>query len=125
MKKGKNKNNTVSKSSKASKTIVPTNIDAVTEDNAPGARFVKDNRWAKVFIPTITHAFYTTREPFLDWAPESEAFIATVQHVFNLSFPNVNYTISAGNRVVLTVCPSFLPLYVHVRSLTNIYTSGL
>ena len=78
-------------------------IDTNT-DNAPGARFVKDSRWAKVFIPTITHELYTTREPFLDWTPESEIFIATVQRVFNLSFPNVTYTISAGDCIVLIVC---------------------
>ena len=100
----------MSKSSKALKTIEPANTGNAEESDMPGTRFVKDSRWAKVFIPTITHAFYTTREPFLDWAPESEVFIATVQRVFNLSFPNVVYTISAGNRVVLTVCAGFLSI---------------
>ena len=102
---GKNKNN-MSKPSKALKKIEPTNtnIGELEESNAPGARFVKDNRWAKVFIPTLTHAFYTTREPFLDWVPESEVFIATVQRIFDLSVPNVVYTILVGNRIVLTVC---------------------
>lgn len=68
-----------------------------------GARFVKDNRWARTFIPTITHMFYTTREPFLDWTPESTVFIATVQRVFNLCFPNITFTVSAHDRIATTV----------------------
>jgi hypothetical protein len=73
-------------------------------DSAPGALFVKDNRWARTFVPTISHAFYMTREPFLDWSPESAVFLATVQRVFNMSFPNVVYTVSARDQVVMTVC---------------------
>jgi hypothetical protein len=89
----------VSKASKASKN------EGLTETNSvvPGALFVKDDRWAKTFIPTITHAFYMTRDPFLDWSPESAIFLATVQCAFNLSFPNVVYTVSARDRVAVTV----------------------
>lgn len=72
-------------------------------DSAPGAPFVKDNRWARIFVPTITHMFYMTREPFVDWSPESATFLETVQHIFNLSFPNVIYTVSAHDQVMKTV----------------------
>jgi hypothetical protein len=57
-----------------------------------------------LFIPTITHTFYLTHEPFLDWAPKSMVFIATVQQVFNLCFPNVTFTVFARDRIVSTVC---------------------
>jgi hypothetical protein len=72
-------------------------------------------------MPTITHEFYITREPFLEWTPESEAFIATVQHVFNLSFPNVSHTISVGDRIALTVRVYFLPLLHHYSMIPQAY----
>ncbi|KAF8802531.1 hypothetical protein BYT27DRAFT_6764428 [Phlegmacium glaucopus] len=65
-------------------------------------QFLQDPRWAKVFIPTITHAFYVSREPFLEWTPEAPAFLATVQRVFNMSFLNVTFTLTADNVIVNT-----------------------
>jgi hypothetical protein len=56
-----------------------------------------------VFIPTITHALYISREPFVDWTTDSKTFLATVQKAFNLSFPNVKYTLSASDAVTKTV----------------------
>jgi hypothetical protein len=44
-----------------------------------------------------------TCDPFLYWSPELAVFLATVQHAFNLSFPNVVYTVSARDRVAVTV----------------------
>jgi hypothetical protein len=70
-------------------------------------RFLQDPRWAKVFIPTITHAFYVTHEPFLDWTPESAAFLTTVQHVFDLSFPNVTFVLTDDDGIVDTVSYPF------------------
>lgn len=67
------------------------------------AGFIRDPRWPNVFIPTITHALYISREPFLDFASESAEFLATVQKVFNLSFPNVNITLAANDPLVTTV----------------------
>ena len=86
-----------------------------TTDHAPGpsAPFVKDNCWARTFIPMITHAFYITHEPFLDWSLESTVFLVTVQHVFNLLFPNVIYTISTHNHVATTVC-AYLFVHHHI-----------
>jgi hypothetical protein len=72
---------------------------------ADGAEFLQDERWAKVFLPTITHALYISREPFLDWTSESPALLTTVQRVFNLSFGNVTFTLPANSPVVETVRP--------------------
>ena len=85
----------------------PKNQGCTETNSVPGALFVKDDRWARTFIPTITHAFYMTHDPFLDWSPESAVFLAMVQRVFNLSFPNVIYTVFARDRVAVTVCAYF------------------
>jgi hypothetical protein len=71
--------------------------------NADGAQFLQDARWAKCFIPTITHALYISREPFRDWTSESPTFLATVQTVFNISFTNVTFLLSSGDPIVDTV----------------------
>ena len=68
-----------------------------------GSQFLNDGRWAKVFMPTITHAFYNSREPFLEWTRESPVFLATTQRVFNLVFDNVSFTLSSSDPVVLAV----------------------
>ncbi|PPQ88864.1 hypothetical protein CVT25_009052 [Psilocybe cyanescens] len=64
--------------------------------------FLTDARWKDLFIPSITHALYVSREPFPDWTTDSKTFLATVQKVFNVSFPNVTYTLSAGDAVTTT-----------------------
>ena len=46
---------------------------------------------------------YTSRQPFLDFASESTQFLAIVQSVFNLSFPNVAHTLTSNDPVVTTV----------------------
>lgn len=70
---------------------------------ADGAQFLQDGRWAKVFIPTIAHALYISREPFLEWALDSRVFLATLQHVFNISFSNITFTLRADDPIVVTV----------------------
>ena len=62
-----------------------------------------DHRWTRVFIPTLTHTFYISREPFLDWALDSSTFITTVQHAFDLSFPNVSLVLRPKDLIVSTV----------------------
>jgi hypothetical protein len=73
------------------------------DDHPTAAEYVHDPRWAKVFIPTITHALYISREPFLDFASESPVFLATVQKIFTLSFPNVDMVLAAIDPLVATV----------------------
>lgn len=71
-------------------------------------QFLDDSRWARIFLPTITHALYISRNPFVDWTSDSETYLATVQRVFNLTFPNVMVMLSLGDDVVDTVnCHGF------------------
>ncbi|KAG5640305.1 hypothetical protein DXG03_009295 [Asterophora parasitica] len=67
-----------------------------------GANFLNDTRWAQAFIPTITHALYVSRDPFLDFAAESSTFLATVQEVFDLLFPNVDFALTMDDPLVTT-----------------------
>jgi hypothetical protein len=67
------------------------------------AEFLDDERWKDVFLPTITHALYISREPFCDWTMDSKTFLRTVQECFSFSFPNVEYTLSAKDAVTKAV----------------------
>jgi hypothetical protein len=67
-------------------------------------QFLKDRRWARVFIPTLTHAFYISREAFTDFTLDSPKFIETVQNVFNISFPNADFSLTSNDEVVKAVC---------------------
>lgn len=40
----------------------------------------------------------------MDWSVDSPAFLATVQKVFNLSFPNIDVTLSVNDKITNTVC---------------------
>ncbi|KAH9025701.1 hypothetical protein EDB83DRAFT_2656378 [Lactarius deliciosus] len=59
-----------------------------------------DPRWKRVFLPTLSHAFYITDHPFTNWIWESNTLLQTVQIVFNLSFPKISYTLSVQDKVV-------------------------
>lgn len=76
---------------------------AVGGTHAVDVQFLRDGRWARVFTPTITHALYISREPFLEWTSESPVFLATVQHIFNISFSNVTLVLSAKDPLLETV----------------------
>jgi hypothetical protein len=66
-------------------------------------QFLKDRRWARVFIPTLMHAFYISRESFTAFTLDSQDFLETVQNVFNISFPNVDFALSPNDEVTITV----------------------
>ncbi|KAH8990664.1 hypothetical protein EDB86DRAFT_3080297 [Lactarius hatsudake] len=59
-----------------------------------------DPRWKRVFLPTLSHALYITDHPFTDWTWESNTLLQTIQNVFNISFPNISYTLSGQDKVV-------------------------
>ena len=67
-------------------------------------QFLKDRRWARVFIPTLMHAFYISRGSFTAFTLDSPDFIDTVQNAFNISFPNVDFALSPNDEVTITVC---------------------
>ncbi|KAH8977283.1 hypothetical protein EDB86DRAFT_3092671 [Lactarius hatsudake] len=52
------------------------------------------------FLPTLSHALYITDHPFTDWTWESNTLLQTIQNVFNISFPNISYTLSGQDKVV-------------------------
>jgi len=66
-------------------------------------QFLKDRRWARIFLPTLTHALYISREPFKDFTLDSPEFLAIVQTFFNLAFPTINFALSSNDEVTLTV----------------------
>ncbi|KAF8235146.1 hypothetical protein L208DRAFT_1258301, partial [Tricholoma matsutake] len=80
--------------------------------------FLRDGRWARVFTPTITHALYISREPFLEWTSESPVFLATVQHIFNISFSNVTLVLSAKDPLLETA-------YKRVKSRKSMLASSI
>ncbi|TFK32681.1 hypothetical protein BDQ12DRAFT_670903 [Crucibulum laeve] len=58
---------------------------------------------AKVFIPTLTHAFYLSPKPWLDWSPDSPTFIQRVQDAFDLCFTNYQLSLDhIGEKVLQT-----------------------
>jgi hypothetical protein len=96
------------------KKVLKADADLGGRDHPTAAEFLCDPRWANVFIPTITHALYISREPFLNFASESLVFLATVQKTFNLSFPNVDLVLTADDPLVVTVW-----ILHHIMSITH------
>ena len=81
-----------------------TAVAAPGPNGKANGEFLKDGRWKEVFIPTLTHAHYISREPFLDWTTESLTLLANVQEVFNRTFTNVDVCLSPKDSVITTVC---------------------
>ena len=88
----------------------PVHKSKSTAVTAPGpngkanGEFLKDGCWKEVFIPTLTHVLYISREPFLDWTTKSLTLLANVQEVFNRTFTNVDVCLSPKDSVITTVC---------------------
>lgn len=72
-------------------------------DSDPTKTFLEDARWKTAFLPSMTHALYIASEPFKDFSPNSPVFLQTIQKVFNSSFSDVSYQISAKSVIVTTV----------------------
>ena len=81
-----------------------TAVAAPGPNGKANGEFLKDGRWKEVFIPTLTHALYISREPFLDWTTESLTLLVNVQEVFNRTFTNVDVCLSPKDSVITTVC---------------------
>jgi hypothetical protein len=80
--------------------------------DSAAAAFLKDGRWAKVLMLTITHALYILWEPFLDFLSESPVFLKTMQKVFNLSFPNVDFKLASNDPIIKVVWTLSHPLII-------------
>lgn len=70
--------------------------------------FLKDPRWKEHFLPSLFHALYISREPFLDWTPDSPKFLVSAQKAFDIAFPNVDYALSTKDPIITTVRQTFL-----------------
>ena len=70
---------------------------------ATAAEFLHDARWSNILLLTITHALYSSREPFIHFTGDSTIFLATVQTSFDLSFPNVDFKLTSDDPLVATV----------------------
>jgi len=57
-------------------------------------------QWAAAFIPSLTQALYTSHKPFEDFKCDSVAFLNTVQEVFDISFPHIEYTLQSSNALM-------------------------
>ncbi|KAI0298193.1 hypothetical protein BC826DRAFT_907194 [Russula brevipes] len=69
---------------------------------ATAAEFLRDARWSNNLLPTITHALYSSREPFIHFTADSTIFLATVQKAFDLSFLNFDFKLTLGDPLVTT-----------------------
>ncbi|KAF8903657.1 hypothetical protein CPB84DRAFT_1746062 [Gymnopilus junonius] len=76
----------------------------VTGNAAQGGseQFLKDPCWTRVFLPSLTHALYISREPFKHFTADSPEFLATIQQVFNRAFPNIQFALSSNDKLTVT-----------------------
>ena len=65
--------------------------------------FVVQPSWAKVFLPSLMHQFFVSKQPFQDFVNHSAAFVANAQDAFNATHPNIAYRVAAGDHIVVTV----------------------
>jgi hypothetical protein len=65
--------------------------------------FMEDKRWIESFLPTLTHKLFTARQAFIDFRVDSDAFLLTVQDVFDLAYPNIKYTLERTDSLVVKV----------------------
>jgi hypothetical protein len=87
--------------------------------------FLKDSHWAHVFMPTITHALYISRKPFVDFTSKSPEFLITMQNALNLSFPNVNFELAPNDPIIEMVWISSQPYPCLLANSKNKHLSGL
>jgi hypothetical protein len=62
-----------------------------------------DPRWTRTFLPTLSHVLYVTNSPFKDWTWGSDPFRKTIQAVFDVSFPNISYTVTEQDCITKAV----------------------
>ncbi|KAF8809248.1 hypothetical protein BYT27DRAFT_7007716, partial [Phlegmacium glaucopus] len=63
--------------------------------------FMNDTRWVESFLPTLTHMLFISPHAFQDFRSESLAFVETVQDVFDVTYPNIEYTFKRKDAFVL------------------------
>lgn len=67
-------------------------------------KFMRDFNWVHHFLPTLTHALYTSLSPFKHFMKQSSQFLKTTQATFDLSFPTVTFVLHPNDKIITEVC---------------------
>jgi len=65
---------------------------------------IEDIRWTDTFLPSLTHKLFMVHQAFHDFQVDSNAFLQIVQEVFEIAYPNIEYTLKRTDSLVITVC---------------------
>ena len=48
-------------------------------------------KWTTIFLPTLSHALFISKQPFQEFKPSSPIFVATVQQILRLIYSHDTY----------------------------------
>ena len=63
-------------------------------------QWMHDSLWALIFIPSLMQALYTFFNPFIEFKQDSDDFLIIIQHIFDISFPHIQYTVKSDDNLV-------------------------
>ncbi|KAF8167104.1 hypothetical protein B0H34DRAFT_791875 [Crassisporium funariophilum] len=86
-------------SSEATQVAVPMKKLFQDRDIDLDTNWTSDRSWVKIFLPSLMHALYVSPEPFKNFRPKADEFHDTIQTVFDLSFPNVEYEVKEDDTL--------------------------
>ena len=75
--------------------------------------------WKSTFIPTLTHAIFISKEPFVDFKITSLEFLKICQDVLDGVYPHVKHQLSPGDDIFVVISlssDSFTKLSTHTTS---------
>jgi hypothetical protein len=78
------------------------NSNNVRVNNLPD--FAKDETWRKTFLPTLYDKFFTSSNPFSQFAKGSKEFISLLEDIIAKVYPHVKYKVSASDTIHGLVC---------------------
>ena len=88
----------------------------------PDARyFICQPSWSKIFLPTLTQLLFVSEYPFKSFRNKSSTLLSIVQEAFDATYPNVSYTVTDGDNIVLVVRP--YSIHVHAPWINQLYPS--
>ncbi|KAN0140687.1 hypothetical protein V8E53_001514 [Lactarius tabidus] len=80
---------------------IPPNPSVAEDPLIPDAQyFISQPTWSKVFLPSLAHLFMISEQPFQSFKNNSAQFVAIVQEAFDVTHPNISYTVTACNDIV-------------------------
>ena len=84
------------KETKQTKKLV-INSNNVRVNNLPD--FAQDQTWRKTFLPTLYDKFFTSSNPFSQFAKGSKEFVSLLQGIVAEVYPHVKYKVSASDTI--------------------------